>query len=274
MNGCKQTPAAALQASNVQVQLGAQQLLHGVSVSLPAQRWTAIVGPNGAGKSTLLRALAGLHPRKHCQGQVMLLGRDVQAWPAKARARSLSWMGQNEAVAQDLCSYDVVMLGRLPHQAWLAAPSAQDHAVVHACMQMTGAWEWRQRRLSQLSGGERQRVLLARALAVQAQVLLMDEPLANLDPPHQSEWMETVQGLVHQGATVVSVLHELGIALQSQHMVVMQAGRVLHQGDTHDAATHAALEAVFEHRIRIREVEGMWMALPVTTPRQGVCTTP
>jgi iron complex transport system ATP-binding protein len=252
----------AIEAQNLTVHAGHQTLLHNVQVQLPAQQWTAIVGPNGAGKSTLLRALAGLQPRKSWQGQIQLLGQALHAWPAKARAQALSWMGQNEAVAQDLSSYDVVMLGRMPHQAWLAPPSAHDHAVVQTCLHTTQAWGWRHRPLAQLSGGERQRVLLARALAVQAQVLLMDEPLANLDPPHQSEWMHTVQGLVQQGHTVVSVLHELGIALQSQHMVVMQAGRVLHQGATHDAATHAALEAVFDHRIRIRAIEGMWMALP------------
>ncbi len=254
--------AAALQARGLFVQIGKQNLLHGVSVQLPAQQWTAIVGPNGAGKSTLLRALAGLHPRKCWQGQVELLGQPLAAWPVKVRARTLSWMGQNEAVSQELCSYDVVMLGRLPHQPWLAPPSAQDHAVVQACLHTTQAWGWRHRPLAELSGGERQRVLLARALAVQAQVLLMDEPLANLDPPHQSEWMDTVKGLVMHGHTVVSVLHELSIALQSDHMVVMQSGAVLHQGATHDATTHAALEAVFDRRIRIRQVEGMWMALP------------
>lgn len=252
----------ALQTLQLQVSAGRQRLLHGVDVQLPAQQWTAIVGPNGAGKSTLLRALAGLLPQHAWQGQIALQGRPLQDWPRRERARMLSWMGQNENTTQDVCSYDVVMLGRLPHQSWLAVPNAEDHTVVQQCLQMTQAWDWRHRSLAELSGGERQRVLLARALAVQAQVLLMDEPLANLDPPHQSAWMDTVQAQVASGHTVVSVLHELGIALQSDHMVVMQAGRVLHQGATQDAATHAALEAVFEHRIRIREIDGMWMALP------------
>jgi len=256
---------AALQAYDLRVTVGKSCLLHDVNVQLPEQQWTAIVGPNGAGKSTLLRALAGLQPRKVLQGQVSLLGQALTDWPAKERARTLSWMGQNESASQELSSYDVVMLGRLPHQAWLAQPSAQDHEVVQACLHTTQAWEWRHRTLAELSGGERQRVLLARALAVQAQVLLMDEPLANLDPPHQSDWMHTVQGLVSRGHTVVSVLHELGIALQSDHMVVMQAGCVLHQGATHDVATHAALEAVFDHRIRVRAIDGMWMALPTVS---------
>ena len=255
--------SAALSAQHLHVAAGSQRLLQDVHLALPARQWTAIVGPNGAGKSTLLATLAGLQPRKQWQGDITLLGRSLADWSPQERARHLAWLGQNEAGAQDLTAYDVVMLGRLPHRAWLAPASAQDHAVVQQCMQQTGAWAWRTRALGTLSGGERQRVFLARCLAVQAQVLLMDEPLANLDPPHQSDWLLTVQQLVQQGRSVVSVLHELSVALQSDHMVVLQRGRVLHQGATADHATHAALEAVFEHRIRIRQIDGMWIALPV-----------
>src|SRR5690606_8428424 len=103
-------------------------------------------------------------------------------------------------------------------------------AAVEQALRATQAWDWRHRALGQLSGGERQRVLLARLLAVQAQVLLMDEPLANLDPPHQADWLLLVRALVVQGTTVVSVLHEVSLALQADDMVVMAAGRVLHHG--------------------------------------------
>lgn len=236
-----------------------RSILHRVALAVPQGAWTAVVGPNGAGKSTLLQALAGLRP---CQGQVELLGQPLQDWPARRRAQHLAWLGQGEAVVADLSGYEVAMLGRLPHQGWLAAPSAHDHAVVEAALQRTQAWALRHRPVAQLSGGERQRVLLARALAVQAQVVLMDEPLANLDPPHQSDWMHTTRQLVAEGATVVSVLHELGIALQSDHLIVVQEGRVLHQGPTADARTHAALEQVFAQRIRVRQVDGLWLALP------------
>jgi iron complex transport system ATP-binding protein len=103
--------------------------------------------------------------------------------------------------------------------------------------------------------------LLARALAVQAQVLLMDEPLANLDPPHQADWLHLVRGLVDAGRTVVSVLHEISIALRADEMVVMARGRVTHQGTCADAATHRALEAVFDERITIQSLSGHWLAL-------------
>ena len=126
----------------------------------------------------------------------------------------------------------------------------------------TQAWEWRGRGLSQLSGGERQRVLLARALAVEAAVLLMDEPLANLDPPHQTDWLLMVRQLVASGKTVISVLHEISFALQADELVVMAAGQVLHQGPCADAATHHALEQVFDHRIAVHQLSGQWLALP------------
>ena len=105
-------------------------------------------------------------------------------------------------------------------------------------------------------------MLLARALAVEAQVLLMDEPLANLDPPHQTDWLLLAKALVTSGKTVVSVLHEISFALQADELVVMAQGRVTHQGACVDAATHRALEEVFDHRIAVHPLAGQWVALP------------
>ncbi len=249
----------AIAAQGICATLGATEVLHGIDLALPAARWTSIVGPNGAGKSTLLKALAGLLPHK---GQVQLLGDPIAALPARERARRMSWLGQNESAADDLMVYDVAMLGRLPHQAWLAAPNAADRAAVEQALRTTQAWDWRDRPLGQLSGGERQRVLLARALAVQAEVLLMDEPLANLDPPHQADWLQMVRALVTHGKTVVSVLHEISLALQADDLLVMAQGRVVHHGACDNPNTHAALTAVFEQRISIQRLDNQWVALP------------
>ena len=225
-----------------------------------AGRWTSIVGPNGAGKSTLLKVLAGLLPAQ--SGQVTLNGRALHDWQPRERARQMAWLGQNEAAADDLTVLDVALLGRLPHQGWLQPPSPADHAAAEAALRQTQAWAWRERPLGQLSGGERQRVLLARALAVNAQVLLMDEPLANLDPPHQADWLLLVRSLVAEGRTVVSVLHELSFALLADDMVVMTAGQVVHHGACQSPDTHAALEAVFDERIAIHRLKDQWLALP------------
>lgn len=249
----------ALHAQAVCVSLGDFEVLHGVDLLLPQGQWTSIVGPNGAGKSTLLKVLAGLLT---CSGSVTLLGQPLLAMPGRKRAQQLSWLGQNETTGDDLTAFDVVMLGRLPHQAWLAAPSEQDFAAVAQALRATQAWDWRGRSLGQLSGGERQRVLLARALAVQAQVLLMDEPLANLDPPHQADWLDIVRKLIGQGKTVVSVLHEISFALQADQMVIMAQGRLAHQGACADPLTHRSLENIFDQRIAIHAIGDQWVALP------------
>ena len=252
------THRLALRANDLHVSLLGQEVLHGVDVSFAEGRWTSIVGPNGAGKSTLLKALAGLLP---ATGRIHLFDQDLMTVDRKQRAQQISWLGQNETALDDMRVWDVAMLGRLPHQDWLASPNAQDHAVVETALRATQAWEWRLRSFGQLSGGERQRVLLARAMAVQAQVLLMDEPLANLDPPHQVDWLEQVRCLTSQNTTVISVLHEVGMALHADDMVVMQTGRVVHQGACADAATHRAVEAVFDNRMAIHSLEGQWVAL-------------
>jgi iron complex transport system ATP-binding protein len=252
--------SVAISARSIRASLGNVQILKDIDLDLPAGRWTSIVGPNGAGKSTLLKALAGLLP---FTGQVALMGATMASLPSKQRAQQLAWLGQNETTGDDLTAWDVAMLGRLPHQPWLAAPSDADHAAVEIALKATQAWDWRARTLGQLSGGERQRVLLARALAVQAQVLLMDEPLANLDPPHQADWLAMVRGLIAQGKTVVSVLHEISMALHADDMLILAQGRVTHQGACIDPATHRALEAVFEQRIHIHGIGDQWVALPV-----------
>jgi iron complex transport system ATP-binding protein len=248
-----------MQTQALHVHLAGREVLRGIDLTVMTGAWTCVVGPNGAGKSTLLKALAGLLP---AQGRIQWQGRDLSALERRERARQLSWLGQGEVAMLDLRVCDVVMLGRLPHQDWLATPNAQDHAMVKAALEATQAWAWRERSLGELSGGERQRVLLARAMAGNAPLMLMDEPLANLDPPHQVDWLEQVQCLRAQGTTVLSVLHEIGMALHADHIVVMQDGRVEHQGAASDAQTHRAIEAVFEQRIRILPLEDQWVVLP------------
>ena len=256
----------ALQAFNTSARLSNTLVLDGISLRFEAGRWISIVGPNGAGKSTLLKVLAHLIP---FDGKVEFVGDNMANLLPKKRAQQIAWLGQNQGQSQssadELTVFDVAMLGRLPHQAWLAAPNAADHMAVEHALRSTGAWGWRGRALYQLSGGERQRVLLARALAVQADVMLMDEPLANLDPPHQVDWLNLVRELIKNGKTVVSVLHETTMALQADDMLVMANGKVTHFGRCAEPSTHRAVEQVFEQRISIKAVDGIFVALPNLT---------
>ncbi len=249
----------ALQTLQLSAELGGRQVLHQMDLQIKTGRWTCVVGPNGAGKSSLLKALAGLLPHR---GQVLWQGQPLASLSRQQRALQLSWLGQGEASTLDLRVWDVAMLGRMPHQSWLGSPSLQDAQMVEAALKATQAWDWRERTLGELSGGERQRVLLARAMTGNAPTLLMDEPLANLDPPHQVDWLEQVHCLLAQGTTVVTVLHEIGMALHADDMIVLCEGRVMHQGAGRDPATHAAIEAVFGQRIRIHALDGQWVVLP------------
>lgn len=251
--------SAALQTCQLSAMLGGRQVLHAIDLQITSGGWTCVVGPNGAGKSSLLKALAGLLPH-NCQ--VLWHGEPLASLSRQQRALQLSWLGQGEVSTLDLRVWDVAMLGRLPHQNWWGASTALDAQMVEAALRATQAWDWRERMLGELSGGERQRVLLARAMAGNAPTLLMDEPLANLDPPHQVDWLEQVQCLLAQGTTVVTVLHEIGMALHADDIVVMREGQVLHHGAAGDAATHAAIESVFAQRIGIHALNGQWVVLP------------
>jgi iron complex transport system ATP-binding protein len=249
---------ATLRAENLSVALGGTTVLHGVSVALQPG-WTAIVGPNGAGKSTLLRALAGLLPRR--TGQVWLQGRPLHDWGLRERAQRIAWLAQQGQAQGDLSVLELVRLGRLPHLGLFGTAGPQDEQAVREAMQATECADWSQRRLQQLSGGERQRCLLARALAVQAPVLLLDEPTTHLDPPHQVAVVRLLQALSRQG-TVVSVLHDLPLALQADRVVLMCRGRVVASGAHDDPALHDALCRVFDDAVRIQRVGSRFSALP------------
>lgn len=253
---------AALQASGLHVHYGERTVLRDAHVRVEPGRWLALVGPNGAGKSTLMRCLAGL--LEPASGDVRLHGEPLSRCPDRQRARTLAWMGQDVVADPDMRVRDAVALGRLPHQGWLGggAESTADAQAITQALQDTGMTWAAQRRWGELSGGERQRVSLARALAVQAPVLLLDEPVAHLDAPHQRLLAQVLRREVGLGRSVVSVLHELPLALQADELSVMRDGRVVMQGSRDDPAVHRALEQVFDHAVSITRVEARWVVVP------------
>ena len=256
--------APALQAEGLALKLGALRAVDGVSLALHAGQWVAIVGPNGAGKSTLLSLLAGL--RKPDAGRVWLQGRDLATLPAPTRARALSWLSQQGEAEGDIAAHDVVRLGRLPRHGLFGTPDAADEAAVAQALAETEATPFAARRLNELSGGERQRVLLARALAVQAPVLLLDEPTTHLDAPHQRALLRGLAARARNGAAVAAVLHDLTLALAADRVLVMDRGRIVADGSPADAALRAALVLVFEQAFSIEAVQlagrARWAVVP------------
>ena len=256
----------ALAALQLSCSLQQHRVLHAVDCELQRGTFSAIVGPNGAGKTTLLQCLAGL---QSYSGSVHLQGRDLHLYKSRERAQVMSWLAQggDNSALDGLRVQELVMLGRMPHQGLLAQADQRDLECVQEALRETHSTHLQGRVFGALSGGEKQRVLLARALAVGAQVLLMDEPLNHLDPPHQADWLLLVQRLTAQDKTVVAILHDLNVALQADALIIMDKGRVLHQGATQDTNTHRALEAVFENRVRVVQYEQQLLALQVLRPR-------
>lgn len=257
--------AAPLQAEALRLVLGGRAVVDGVSLALQPGRWAALVGPNGAGKSSLLSLLAGL--RAPDAGHVQLLGDPLVTLPARERARRLAWLAQQGGAEGDIAARDVVRLGRLPRQGLFGAPDEADEAAVDAAMAETECSAFAARRLRELSGGERQRVLLARALAVQAPVLLLDEPTTHLDAPHQRALVRSLLARSGQGVAVLSVLHDLNLALAADRVLVMHQGRLLADGAPHDPALQAALVQVFDDAFGIEPVGRpgdrlRWAAVP------------
>ena len=235
-----------------------------MTLSLYAGQWAAIVGPNGAGKSSLLTLLAGL--RAPDAGRIFLQGHDLATLPARERARGLAWLSQQGEAEGDIAARDVVRLGRLPRHGLFGAPDAADEAAVDRALDETEAAPFAARRLSELSGGERQRVLLARALAVEAPVLLLDEPTTHLDAPHQRTLLRGLAARARGGGAVAAVLHDLTLALAADRVLVMAGGRIQADGAPADAALRAALVQVFDHAFSIETVAtagGLrWVAVP------------
>ena len=249
----------SLRAEGLSVALGSTPALRDVSLAL-APGWTAIVGPNGAGKSTLLRAFAGLQAPD--SGTVLLNDRSLAQISPRTRASQIAWLAQQGDAGGELTVREIVHLGRLPALGLFTAPGADDEARIDQAMADAECSAWQQRRLHELSGGERQRVLLARALAVGAPWLLLDEPTTHLDPPHQVALVRLMRRRVAAGTTVVSVLHDLSLALLADTLVVMHAGRIHAQGGRDDPALHVALIDVFDGAIRILRLESRWVAVP------------
>jgi iron complex transport system ATP-binding protein len=255
--------ATPLQCRGLHVTLDGTLVLRDIDLDL-TQGWTAIVGPNGAGKSTLLRALAGLQALT--QGEVRVGADRLQDLPHAQRARHLAWLPQSGQVSGDLNVLETVQLGRIAQRGLLGALGPDDARAVAHAMHETGCSAWAQKPLSALSGGERQRVLLARVLATEAPLLLLDEPTTHLDAPHQVALARLFSRLVQRldnSATfgeessrtpraVVTVLHDLPIALHADRVLVLQAGRLVADGAPTDSRLHQALEQVFDHAVHVR----------------------
>lgn len=185
-------------------------LYKGLDLEARGGQLLALIGPNGAGKSTLLRDLVGLSSPQ--SGAVSLDGADLHAMDPRARARAVAYLPQHHNFPYDLRVRELVMLGRAPHRTWFGVPSKEDRKAVTLALELCDAAELAERGVRSLSGGERQRVLLARMLATQASVLVLDEPTTSLDIGHALRLFGLLKRLAGEGRCVVAAVHELDLA--------------------------------------------------------------
>jgi iron complex transport system ATP-binding protein len=233
-----------LAAQQLEVALSGRPILNGVSLSLPSRQLVALVGPNGAGKTTLLRALAGLVPST---GSIEIGGDRLSSLSLRERARRFGYLPQGHHVHWPLPAKDVVALGRYPHGATDPARlSPRDEQAVLRAMQATNVVGFAERPVTELSGGERSRVALARVLAVEAPVVLADEPIASLDPRYQIDVMINLRSAADRGVLVVVVTHDLGLAARfSDTVLVLSDGRLVAQGKPEQALSEQIMADVF-----------------------------
>lgn len=218
-----------IEARNIAVSAGGTPILADVSLTLRPGELVGLIGPNGAGKTTLLRVLAGLMPPNW--GSLLYDGADHTALSRSALARRLAFLAQGGDVHWQMRVDRVVALGRLPHRRPFAGSSAADVSAINRAMEATGIAHLALRNTATLSGGEKMRVLLARALAVEADMLLADEPVAALDPLHQLLIMQLLQREARAGTGVVVVLHDLALATRfCDRLVVLSGGGILLDG--------------------------------------------
>jgi iron complex transport system ATP-binding protein len=260
-----------LEAQQVTFSFNGTPVLDGVDLRLEPGRVVGVIGPNGAGKSTLVRLLSRL--LSPASGSVRLNGYALAHWRSADLARVLAVVPQDPELPAVFTAWEMVLLGRTPYLGWMGRESERDRAIVRQAMEETGVCHLAHRLVGRLSGGERQRVVVARALAQQPRVLLLDEPTTHLDINHQVETLSLIAWLVReQGLAALAIFHDLNLAAQyCDELVLLHRGRVEARGAPAQVLTPALLKQVYGIEVVVmpHPYNGLPTVLPVCASRGG-----
>ena len=234
--------------------------VRGVSLEVAADEWVMLIGPNGAGKTSILRALCGLLA---FDGQATIDGRDVRSLGRRALARLIAFVPQNPVAPSELTVAEYVLLGRTPHLGYLGVEGRRDRQAVARALERLDLLPFAERGLGSLSGGELQRAVLARALAQEARVLLLDEPTTSLDLGRQQQALELVDSLRGDGLTVLSTMHDLTLAGQyADRLVLLDRGTIVAEGAPRDVLSPETLASHYGANVRVVHDDGDVFVLP------------
>ncbi|HWK68879.1 MAG TPA: ABC transporter ATP-binding protein [Rhizobiaceae bacterium] len=249
-----------LSVSSLDVALGGKQVLKHISFAVRAGEFVGLLGPNGAGKSTLLRAIVGLISSR---GAIAVSGRPNAALSPVERARFVAYLPQDREIAWGMAVEDLVSLGRTPHRTAFAGLGRDDRAAIERSIRRMEVEHLRHRPATELSGGEKARVLIARALAQDAPLLLADEPTAGLDPWHQIALMRIFAELAGEGHAVVTSLHDLGLAARwCSRLVLVDRGVVVADGPPEAVLSPERLQQVYGVEAYFGEAAGKMILQP------------
>lgn len=256
-----------LEAQQVTFSFNETPVLDQVDLRLEPGVIVGVIGPNGAGKSTLVRLLSRL--LTPASGRIQLNGHDLARWRPADLARMLAVVPQDPELPPSFTAWEMVLMGRSPHLGWMGKESQRDRAVVRRAMEETRTWQLAGRFISQLSGGERQRVVVARALAQEPRVLLLDEPTAHLDINHQVETLSLISRLVRErGLAALAIFHDLNLAAQyCDELVLLHQGRVVAQGLPQQVLTPPLLRRVYGTEVTVisHPASGLPLVFPACT---------
>ena len=231
-------------------------VLRDVNLSVPRGKVTVLLGPNGCGKSTLLKAIIRINP--HSAGRIMLDGEDITRFSPRQLAQKVTYLAQSRQVP-GMSVMQMVLHGRFPYLGYPRRYRAQDKEIAAECLERLGILELQSTSMSKLSGGQRQKVYIAMALAQDTPVVLMDEPTTFLDVHHQMLMMQQARLLADCGKTVVMVLHDLPLAMQTADCVaVMERGEIVCFGEKEEVYASGCLDRVFGVRISRFRTETGW----------------
>ena len=248
----KSNAAAALEATELTVRYpnAPAPALDSVTMLVPRGTFYAVLGPNGSGKSTLLRALLGMVP--HAAGQAHVSGRLVSDWDRRALAREAGVVTQSESLAFPITVRELVAMGRYPYLGALQSERPADREAISEAMRMCDIENLAQRFLSTLSGGEIQRTRMARALAQEPNLLVLDEPTASLDVRHEMEILELLRASAGRGMTIFLITHHLDLAARfADRLLLLDRGRVAAEGEPGEVLQEETLQRVYEWPISV-----------------------